>query len=57
MKLHYSPSAKPGINWQTSSGDQEAACGIPARGRHSGAIVLTTSLKSAVTCTKCKNLF
>lgn len=54
MKLHYSPSAKPGTNMMTSSGVMEAACGQRATGLHSG-VLSATSLKSAVTCTKCKS--
>ncbi|WNN96083.1 hypothetical protein SEA_SCHIMMELS22_52 [Microbacterium phage Schimmels22] len=57
MKLHYSPSAKAGTNWQSASALSEAPCGQRARGNHSGGVLLGTSLKSAVTCTKCKLTF
>lgn len=54
MKLHYSPSAKPGTTWHSASGIFEAECGQRATGRHSGGILLGTSLKEAVTCAKCR---
>ncbi|WP_067201237.1 hypothetical protein [Microbacterium sp. XT11] len=56
MKLHYSASAKPGTTWRDASGVQEAACGQRATGRHSGAVLVATSLPEAVTCAKCKAL-
>lgn len=53
MKFHYNPEAKAETEYHLVTRTTDALCGAKTR-YYGQATLIETSIKSAVTCTKCK---